>query len=110
MTGISRAIGALCIAAVATIGSSAHAQTVGETWDSCRTSDDPDAAIAACTAIINSGYGDANLRSSAYGFRAVAYEEKHQDDLAIADYREALQLNPNNEGADLGLKSILADQ
>jgi hypothetical protein len=110
MMKVSCAIGAICVAAVTALASGAQAQTtVGEAWDTCQNSDDSkdaDTVIAACTAMINSGYGDANLRSAAFGYRAIAYEQKDQDDLAAADYRQALQLNPNNQGAELGLKSV----
>ncbi|WP_439394981.1 tetratricopeptide repeat protein [Bradyrhizobium sp. PMVTL-01] len=60
-----------------------------------------DVAIAACTRAINSGAGQPSIN---YNNRGLAYRRKGENDRAIADYTEALRLNPkyaiayNNRG------------
>jgi tetratricopeptide (TPR) repeat protein len=55
-----------------------------------------DESIAACTRVIAAGQG--NL-SWAYNHRGSAYQAKGNDDRAIADYDEAIQLDPKNARA-----------
>src|SRR6266478_6099844 len=50
-----------------------------------------DAAVAACTRAINSGAGRPSIN---YNSRGEAYRSKGDMDRAIADYTEALRLNP----------------
>jgi tetratricopeptide (TPR) repeat protein len=58
-----------------------------------------DYAIAACTRAIDSGqYQGADL-SGLYDNRGVEYSRKGQRDRAIADYGQAIRLNPNNTRA-----------
>src|SRR6478735_3680600 len=55
-----------------------------------------DAKIAACTRAINSGAG---RPSTNYNNRGYAYRDKGDTDRAIADYNEALRLDPKNSKA-----------
>ena len=55
-----------------------------------------DVAIAACTRAINSGAGRPSVN---YHNRGVAYREKGDTDRAIADYTEAIRLDPKHAEA-----------
>lgn len=62
-------------------------------WDDC-TGDDLDTKVAGCTRIINNK-GEAQLnRARAHNFRANALRLKAMLDAALADYNEAIRLNP----------------
>jgi tetratricopeptide (TPR) repeat protein len=50
-----------------------------------------DVKIAACTRAINSGAGRPSIN---YNYRGLAYNRKGENDRAIADYTEALRLDP----------------
>jgi len=56
---------------------------------------DPDAAIRGCTAIIESGTEDPNLRAMAYEKRGLAYEKKGLHDRAIGDQTTAIAVRPS---------------
>jgi tetratricopeptide (TPR) repeat protein len=53
-----------------------------------------DAAIAGCTRLIEAGEGTRSALAGAHSNRGIAYQEKGDLDRAIADYTEALHLNP----------------
>ena len=55
---------------------------------------DPDARIAACTQGINSGKLTAPQQAIGYSNRGVAYRQKGDGDRAIADFNEAIRLDP----------------
>lgn len=69
------------------------AQTEVETVHAC---DDgaPDASIAACTALIQSGRGTPAQTAIFYYNRGNGHFRKRERDLAIADYTQAIQLSP----------------
>ena len=59
--------------------------------------DKADAIIAACTSVIlTHGVSDKQV-ANAYNNRGVAYSNKGQLDLAIADYTEAIKADPSND-------------
>src|SRR4029077_14037182 len=58
-----------------------------------------DVAIAACTRAINSGAGRSSTKSISYENRGNAYHDKGDMDRAIADYTEAIRLDPKNVNA-----------
>jgi lipoprotein NlpI len=62
-------------------------------WADCE-SDDPDRNIAGCTRIIQGRGETAKNRAIAYYNRGVAYHDKGDLDRAIADYTEAIRLDP----------------
>lgn len=64
-----------------------------------------DDIIAACTAAINSGQGDAETRTDEYAQRGAAYDRENHTGAAISDYRAALQITPD----DIGLQTVLDD-
>ncbi|MFO1099717.1 MAG: tetratricopeptide repeat protein [Xanthobacteraceae bacterium] len=65
-------------------------------WDACNGSDS-DAAIAGCTNVINRGKRETQSnRAAAYNNRGWSYSQKDDHDRAIADYDEAIRLDPNN--------------
>ena len=57
---------------------------------------DWDTQIRSCTALIQSGTEAKENVAIAFYNRAVAHENKDRYDLAIADYSEAIRLNPND--------------
>jgi tetratricopeptide (TPR) repeat protein len=61
--------------------------------------DDPEVAIAGCTAIIQSGHEPQKNLAKAFRNRGNAYAGKGQSDRAIEDFDQAIRLNPNNAEA-----------
>ena len=65
----------------------------------------PDQQISGCTAAIESGRWSGQELAWAFNNRGLAYQDKHDYDRAIADYDEAIRLDPkydpafNNRGA-----------
>jgi tetratricopeptide (TPR) repeat protein len=57
--------------------------------------DDPKAAVAACSQLIESGQ-DGNYKVAAYVSRGNAYDQLGESERAIADYDRALTLDPRN--------------
>src|SRR5262249_1621776 len=58
-----------------------------------------DLQISGCTAAIQSGRWSGKRLATAFLNRATAYDEKKDDDRAIADLNEAIRLNPQFAGA-----------
>jgi len=56
---------------------------------------EPDRRIAACTAVIESGRETKHDQAVAFTTRGTAYYRKRDLDRAIADYSEAIRLDPN---------------
>lgn len=65
-----------------------------ESWKKCQSSE-PDTKIAGCTALIQSGQGTAESRSTFYNNRGAGYDDKRDYSRAIQDYNAAIRLNPN---------------
>src|SRR5215468_7218949 len=53
-----------------------------------------DAAITACTRLIASGRKTGHVLATVYARRGVAYDDKGDYDRAIADFNEAIRLDP----------------
>jgi len=86
------ALAVLSLSAICLAGP-AQAQTQDENWQHCK-SDNPDLNIAGCTAYIQSGQESNQDLAGAFSNRGVAYFNKGQFDLAIADYDQAIRLEP----------------
>ena len=69
-----------------------------------------DVAIAACTRAINSGAGRSSIKSINYRNRGNAYHDKGDSDRAIADYTEAIRLDPKHVNAYNGRGNIYRDK
>src|SRR5215204_4816876 len=81
------------------MSAAAGAQTPQELGASCQGSD-ADAAIAACTTLVDAKQDPPGTRAgTAYFFRGVAYLKKNDNDRAIPDLTEAIKLNPMNANA-----------
>jgi lipoprotein NlpI len=63
-------------------------------WDACK-GDDPDRSIAACTRIIQGRGETAKDSAVAHHERGLSYKSKGNFDRAIADFSEAIRLDPN---------------
>jgi tetratricopeptide (TPR) repeat protein len=87
----------LAIAATAGIASAQLAPQ----WQGCTGNPgiEWDQQIKSCTALIQSGQEAPENLSIAYYNRALAYENKDDDERAIADYSEAIKLNPKDAEA-----------
>jgi len=90
--GAAIALAAMIVSAVAQL--SPH-------WQACTGNPDIDwdQQIKSCTALIQSGTELKENVAIAYYNRALAYENKDDYARAIADYDEALRLNPNDADA-----------
>ena len=92
---LSIAIGA---AVLSFAGAAAWAQSRETQQAECANKDRsnaPDLRIGACTALIQSGTLDAKTLAVAFYNRGVAYADKKDYDRAIADYDQAIRLDPN---------------
>ena len=86
-----RSLSGLILAVIATPALSQVEQNLS--WCSSHATDDQ--VIAGCSALIDSGYGDRIAQAIEHFNRGNAYENKQAYDLAIADYDQAIGLNPN---------------
>lgn len=69
-------------------------------WDACASNrGDPDDSIAACTRLIRSGKESKADLSIIYQNRGYQRGRKNDTDAAIADYSEAIRVNPRNAQA-----------
>jgi len=64
-------------------------------WKACN-AEDANAALSACTRLIETEKVDPETRSTVLARRATAYWRKQDYDSAIADANSAIQLNPKN--------------
>lgn len=74
-------------------------QQNAQAWERCRNHNgqySPDLRIAGCTSVIQSGRESGNMLATAFNLRGNAYYAKKELDLAIADYDQAIRLNPND--------------
>jgi len=76
----------------------AWAQSREENVSRCM-DDNPDLSIGGCTALIQSGQESNEGLAVAFYNRGVSYFDKDMLDQAIADYTEAIALNPNDSSA-----------
>jgi tetratricopeptide (TPR) repeat protein len=79
----------------------AHAQQ----WNDCESSQkSPDVRIAACTRLLDTGRLSNAHRAMVYNNRAIALQDKGELDRAIADYSEAIKIDPlgKNKNKDDG--------
>ena len=57
---------------------------------------DPDRKMAACTRVLNDSGESQSNRAAAYTYRGMAWRDKGDFDRAIADFDEAIRLDPNS--------------
>src|ERR1700759_718818 len=67
-------------------------------WKLCE-AEDADAALPACTRLIETGKLDDSKRAIAHDNRGVAYWRKRDFNRAIADYDEAIRIDPQSARA-----------
>jgi tetratricopeptide (TPR) repeat protein len=88
--------GLVALAVLVSVATVADAQQAPN-WQWCANEDNkvsPDLAINGCTAVIQSGKESQKNLAIAFYDRGVAFESKKDHDRAIADYNQALELNP----------------
>src|SRR5262245_33795759 len=82
-------VGALLLLAAPALGASRQAH------DDCNAAD-PDRNIAACTRVLEDRHESKRVRGIAYVGRGLAYSDKGDLNHAIADFTEAIRLNPKD--------------
>jgi len=65
-------------------------------WDRCVGHESPDLVIEGCSEMIDEGQQAPAILATAHNNRGVAYKVKGDYDLALKDYDQAIQLNPNS--------------
>jgi tetratricopeptide (TPR) repeat protein len=85
----------LFLFALSVVATGAHAASQRD-WDDCTAFGDPDRAVAGCTRLIADPSESTRNRAIAYANRGLAYDQKGDHDRAIADYDQAIRLDPNN--------------
>ena len=65
-------------------------------WDRCVGHESPDLVIEGCSEMIDEGKQAPAILATAHNNRGVAYKVKGDYDLALKDYDQAIQLNPNS--------------
>ena len=83
----------------------AFAQTREDNLLKCA-SDNLETGISGCTALLQSGQETKGRQAILYDIRGSDYENEGQRVKAIADYRAALKLDPDNNDAHLGLQRL----
>src|SRR5262245_54455567 len=82
---------------VTSVGFSVAAQQLSPDWLSCVKMEkalSPDGQITACTAVLTSDRETATNRAIAYSIRGAVYQVRGDNTRAIADYSQAISLDP----------------
>jgi tetratricopeptide (TPR) repeat protein len=87
------AVGLITVGSIAAVP--AGAQTSQQISGCSGGKDGPEQKIAACTAVIQSGRYSGKSLALVFNNRANGYLKKGDDDRAVADYDQALKLDPN---------------
>jgi tetratricopeptide (TPR) repeat protein len=90
----------LAVSVVLSIGcaAAAHAASPAD-WNDCEQKPDPDRGIVGCTRVIEAADDIPQNLATAYYNRGVAYGKKRDRAHAIADYSEAIRIDPQSEHA-----------
>ena len=89
-----RRVPLVALAAMLALAGVARAQNLEQQREWCEDVSDPDHAIDGCTAVIQSGTGSLEVQAVAFNNRGYAYSRKGQYDRAIADFDQAIRLDP----------------
>lgn len=88
----------ILLAAVFALAGAAMGAPSQADLESCRQAEDVYRRIAGCTKIIQDRAATKEIRVGAYNNRGLAYRAKREFDRAIADFNEALRLDPKYAG------------
>ena len=83
------------ISAVLLLLNAAASAQAPKGWNRCVGHESPDLVIEGCSEIIEKGQQAPAILATAHNNRGVAYKVKGDYDLALKDYDQAIQLNPN---------------
>jgi lipoprotein NlpI len=86
------------LGALAALSAPVAGQALSTYWTQCVNEDrklSSDTMIGGCTGVLQSGQESPANRAVAYYNRGVAYRAKRETERAIADYTEAIKLNPS---------------
>jgi tetratricopeptide (TPR) repeat protein len=86
---------ALALVAIAAFATPAQSQQLSQAWAWCRSGKSLDLAVKGCTTIIQSRKETSENRAVAYSNRGNVWLDKKDYDRAIADYNEAIRINPS---------------
>ncbi len=62
----------------------------------CKQAQDPERAIRGCTAIIESGQWSGEALAAAYSYRGWSYGALGRQELALADFKKAIDVSPDS--------------
>ena len=90
----ARRLPTLCLLAAAVVAATAFRPPPGDRTDCLY-----EAEISACTRVIESGKLKGPALAKIYWHRAAAFEREEEYARAVADYTEAIRLDPKDDGA-----------
>ena len=96
-TLVSFSVAAAVVTAIGIGGAVSAAAQTQQQLESCNGKDGtaPDQQVSGCTALIKSGKYSGHNLAIAFNNRGSAYDKKNDYDRAIADYNEAIRLDPS---------------
>ena len=83
----------------ASLAATPRAQDYDVLFKKCYSNGIPDHVIVSCSAVIARGLADKEDLATAYKNRGNAYDDKGEYDLALADYEQAVAINPQDADA-----------
>ena len=86
--------GAVALAFAGSLAGPASAESQAWTWCVNKAKASPDLQISGCTTVIQSGKESKSNLAIAFNNRGNGFRKNHDNDRALADYNQAIRLNP----------------